>query len=78
MRLYRSKSNPTRWYAYSTETGWVMFPAEGNGWEKRQPARGLDPIDIREVPAVLAGNAGIPGASAMNPAASDLRLQEAA
>ena len=37
-----------------------MFPIEPNGWQKRQPARGIDPIDIREVPINLAAEAGIP------------------
>jgi hypothetical protein len=61
MKLYRSKQYPKRWYACSNSTGWVMFPAEYNGWEKRQPARGVDPIDLRQVPVQLAFDAGIPG-----------------
>jgi hypothetical protein len=60
MKLYRSAGNPTRWYAYATETGWVMFPKEADGWQKRQPAHSVDPIDIREVPVRLALNTGIP------------------
>jgi hypothetical protein len=61
MKLYRSKNYPKRWYAHSNSAGWVMFPAEINGWEKRQPARGIDPIDLRQVPVELALDAGIPG-----------------
>jgi len=53
---------PNRWYAFSTFSGWVMFPAETNGWAKRQPARGVDPIDVREVPLELAADAGLPDA----------------
>ena len=60
MKLYRSKNYPSRWYAYSASTGWVMFPAAVAGWDNRQPARGIDPIDIREVPVQLAFEAGIP------------------
>ena len=60
MKLYRSKNYPSRWYAYSRSTGWVMFPAEAGGWAKRQPARGIDPIDIREVAIDLASETGIP------------------
>jgi hypothetical protein len=60
MKLYRSKNYPNRWYAYSNLTGWVMFPAESNGWEKRQTARGVDPIDIREVSVQLAFDTGMP------------------
>jgi len=62
MKLYRSRKYPNRWYAFSNSTGWVMFPAEPNGWVKRQPARGVDPIDVREVPLHLASDAGLPDA----------------
>ena len=72
MKLYRNKNYPTRWYAYSESTGWVMFPAASGGWEKRRPARGIDPMYVREVPVHLAFDAGIPG----SPAA--VRLAEAA
>jgi hypothetical protein len=71
MKLYRSRSYPNRWYAYSVSTGWVMFPAETNGWEKRQPARGMDPVDVRNVPLELAAGTGIPGTPVVE-------LQEAA
>jgi hypothetical protein len=60
MKLYRSRNYPNKWFAYSKTTGWVTFPIESNGWQKRQPARGIDPIDIREVPVTLALEAGIP------------------
>jgi hypothetical protein len=50
MKLFRSTKYPTRWFAFGPEIGWVMFPAEVGGWQKRQPARGIDPIDVREVP----------------------------
>lgn len=60
MKLYRSRQYPNRWFAYSRATGWVKFPVEADGWGKREPARGIDPIDIREVPVQLAANAGIP------------------
>ena len=73
MKLYRSANYPTRWYSYSETTGWVMFPAEVGGWNKRQPARGIDPMHLREVPVQLAFNAGIPG----SPVAS-AELSEAA
>jgi hypothetical protein len=61
MKLYRSQNYRNRWYAYSDSTGWVVFPAEIKGWDKRKPARGIDPIDIREVPLQLALDTGIPG-----------------
>jgi hypothetical protein len=61
MKLHRSKIYASRWFAFSPETGWVMFPAERNGWRRRQPARGFDPIDVREVPIRLGFNTGLPG-----------------
>jgi hypothetical protein len=73
MKLYRSHKNPTRWYAHSRETGWVMFPAQIDGWDRRQAARGIDPIDVREVAILLAAGTGMPDAPA--PA---VQLQEAA
>ncbi len=63
MKLYRSRNYPNRWYAFSVSTGWVMFPTEPNGWVKRQPARGVDPIDVREVPLELAAETGLPEAA---------------
>ena len=60
MKLYRSRKYSTLWIAYSPATGWVKFPMEADGWERREPARGLDPIDIREVPVELAAAAGVP------------------
>jgi hypothetical protein len=62
MKLYRSKKYPNRWYAQSPATGWVTFSCMPDGWSKREPARGIDPIDIREVPVHLAFDCGIPGA----------------
>ena len=59
MRLYRNQNDPNRWYAHSQATGWVMFPAEMNGWTKRQPARGIDPLYFREMSLQLALDTGI-------------------
>ena len=59
MKLYRSRNYPNHWFAYSPWTGWVKFPMEADGWERREPARGIDPIDIREVPVQLAEAAGL-------------------
>ena len=59
MKLYRSIKYPARWFAFSPETGWVMFPAEVDGWAKREAARGIDPLDVREVPIHLGVNTGI-------------------
>jgi len=61
MKLYRCINYPQRWYAHTALTGWVMFPAETGGWAKRQPARGIDPMYLREVPSHLGFPAGIPG-----------------
>jgi len=62
MKLYRNSYYPKRWYAFSPATSWVMFPAEAGGWAKREPARGADPLYLREVPLHLGYDAGIPGA----------------
>jgi hypothetical protein len=63
MKLYCNINFVDRWYAYSESTGWVMFPAIIDGWNKRQPARGIDPMYVREVPLHLASNTGIPCSS---------------
>ncbi len=60
IRLFKSTTRPQRWVASIEGVGWVQFPAEPNGWEKRGPVRGLDPLDIREVPLRLAQNTGMP------------------
>jgi len=78
MKLYRNNNYPTRWLAYSPETGWTMFPAELGGWAKRQLARGLDPIHLREVPCGLAFNTGIPGAPVDDAFNSQIELEAAA
>lgn len=39
-----------------------MFPGEVGGWEKRQRASGVAPIDMREVPFRMGFNTGIPNA----------------
>ena len=63
IKLYRSATLPLNWIAYVQGTGWMMFPAEENGWEKRRPARGLDPMHLREVPLHLAVNTGVTAAA---------------
>ena len=50
MKLYRDAQHPKNWVAYVPEHGWVAFPAKEHGWEHRAPARGLDPLYLREVP----------------------------
>ncbi len=59
MKLYRSAKHVGRWVAYVPGTGWLVFPARENGWEERAPARGLDPVHLREVPLSLANSTGI-------------------
>jgi hypothetical protein len=59
LKLYRNAAHANSWVAYSKETGWVIFPARENGWEERRPARGLDPLWLREVPLERAANTGI-------------------
>ena len=38
----------------------MVFPAQENGWTLRRPARGLDPIHLREVPLSVADRTGLP------------------
>jgi len=60
MKLYTDSKKPGLWIAYLPGEGWVMFPAVENGWESRRPARGLDPVHLRQVALELASAAGIP------------------
>ena len=60
MKLYRSAVHPGQWLACGKEIGWVVFPARENGWEERRPARGIDPVHLREVPLNLGVAAGMP------------------
>ena len=59
IKLYRDMEHPQVLIAYVPETGWMRFPAQEQGWEQRQPARGLDPIHLREVPLSVAANTGL-------------------
>jgi len=55
-----------------------MFPAEVDGWQKGQPARGFDPLELREVPLRLGFNTGIPGAPMSARSGARQRLRVAA
>jgi len=59
MKLYRSAVHPGCWVAYVPQSGWLVFPARENGWRARRPARGLDPVHLRQVPLQLAAGTGI-------------------
>ncbi len=59
IRLYKSSLHPKHWVACVPGSGWVAFPARENGWFERHPARGLDPLYLREVPLELGANTGI-------------------
>jgi hypothetical protein len=60
IKLYRDAQRPNNWVAYIPNSGWVAFPASENGWEHRAPARGLDPLFLREVPLESGFAAGVP------------------
>jgi hypothetical protein len=62
IKLYRDGQHPKNWVAYIPSIGWVVFPAHANGWEYRAPARGLDPLFLREVPLQDGLAAGVPQA----------------
>jgi hypothetical protein len=59
IKLYRSAAQPRQWVAYVPGEGWVVFPARENGWSERRPARGLDPLHLREAPLANAANTGL-------------------
>ena len=59
-KLYMSVDDSRYWIAYTPETGYVIFPAEIDGWNKRTQLRGFDPLRMREVPTKLGFNTGFP------------------
>jgi hypothetical protein len=59
MKLYTSREHPGHWIAYVPEAGWLSFPNRENGWAERRPARGLDPIHLRQVPVQMATGTGM-------------------
>jgi hypothetical protein len=59
IKLYCSKTYPQHWIAYAPDAGWLIFPKTDNGWEQRKPARGLDPIHLRQVPLEMAARSGM-------------------
>ena len=63
MKLYRSTKYSSWWFAFSPAVGWVMFPAEIDGWQKCQAAGRVDLLDMQEVPLSLGFNTGIPTGS---------------
>jgi len=60
IKLYRDAQRPNNWVAYVPNVGWFAFPAVENGWDQRTPARGLDPLFLREVPVAKGFAAGVP------------------
>ena len=60
MKLYRSTIDSTRWYAFSSTTGWMTFPAQVAGWQRRRHVRGVNRLVMREVPLRMGFNTGIP------------------
>ena len=60
IKLYRDALRPKNWVAYVPGSGWVAFPAKENGWDHRLPAKGLDPLYLREVPVHQGFSAGVP------------------
>jgi hypothetical protein len=61
VKLYPSTKD-TRWFAFGARIGWMMFPAEVGGWQKRQHTNGPDLSEMREIPLCRGFNTGIPGA----------------
>jgi hypothetical protein len=61
VKLYRTNRD-VNWFAFSSEIGWVRFPAEIGGWQKRQPSPDVSLLDLREIAICMGFNTGIPGA----------------
>ena len=59
IKVFRDMEHPQTFVAEIPGTGWLRFPARENGWEQRQPARGLDPLHLREVPLSVAAGTGL-------------------
>jgi len=78
VKLYRSKEHMSRWFAFDPLIGWVSFPAEIGGWQKRQPAPGVSRLSMCQVPLRMGFNTGIPGARMLAGTTSELRLRVAA
>lgn len=77
MKLYRSTRYHSNWFAFSPTLGWVIFPAETNGWQKRLPAPVIDLTDMHEIPLRMGFNTGIPGAPESGGCAAQLRRKAA-
>ena len=60
IKLYKSMDHPNHWIACVPGSGWVAFPKLEDGWSHRHPARGLDPLHLREVPLRMAEKCGAP------------------
>jgi hypothetical protein len=69
-RLYWSADHEKHWIGYTDETGFVVFPAEAEGWKRRVRFYGLDPLRVREVPSRLAFNTGFPVAGEIRKSAT--------
>ena len=65
MKLFWSRRRRQHWVAFSKETGLVIFPAEINGWQRRQPADDVSADELHEIPLRVAIGTGIPAARAM-------------
>ena len=40
----------TNWISYTPETGYLIFPAELDGWSKRKSFRGFAPYGLERSP----------------------------
>jgi hypothetical protein len=59
VKLYRSAVYPNHWVAYRDDLGWVLFPAEVNGWARRLPAPPLSVEHLSQIPVWLSFNTGL-------------------
>ena len=59
IQLYRSPTHPQHWVAWSERSGWLLFPAEFDGWRRRQPYPSVNPLCLQPVPLWLAFSTGL-------------------
>jgi hypothetical protein len=60
MKLFWTRNDRNNWIAFREDIGLVAFPAELNGWQKRQPVE-VAADELREVSPRLAAYTGMPG-----------------
>ena len=61
-QLFACRDFPQHWITWTPSLGWVVFPAERDGWQRLQPAPRFDPLSVHRINSRQAFNTGFPGA----------------